>query len=229
MKITKTQGIVHAILAVVFTVVYFLICERRDFGVWSFWVCTMLTLVNTLILCGYSNKTHSQGSEMMDYTLFVPPIAAYIVLIFVALKVPYMVHHIINKYLAVLIVVFATAIVVQILLIRGRSANITQESDIREGRNDRFDLEACWSKILTATSADPELNSFAAKIMNDIKYSDPVSIPELSGMEKDIAEKSAALLEGIRSGDYKFPDILKCEKELQELITDRNTKLKNLK
>lgn len=232
MKITKLQVIIHSILAVVFTIVFLLISTSDgevNFGEWIFWTCTMITLLNTLFLCGYSNKTHAQDSEMMDYSLIAPPVVAYIIFAVVAVKAGDIFDYSIRKYLVFIIVILSISAIVQILLINVRKGNIRQESETKSGRYNRDDFVRTWDKITESVQNHTEIYLLSKRIANEIRFSDPISIHSITSIEELIVEKSDRVFNLIKTKEYDVTIVVNMEKEILELIKDRDSKLRSLK
>ena len=228
MKSTRTILFIHIFLAVVFSIVYFLVFDNRNIGFYSFFLCTLLTLLNTALLFVYFSNAKAKNSEIMDYTILVPPVVAYLAQMFLTVKMHAFIEPLSNKYFAILVLIFSISLLVQFLLVKARKRNLQQEADIRKGRLDRLELEESWERIALLTSDNDDASKLARNITEDIKYSDPVSEEELIPLETEIFSKTKELLKKIELAEQDV-DVVQLENEVRELILKRNKQLKEIK
>ena len=227
MKITKLQWTIHAIVAFVYTVAMFLLWKSDgDVQFWFFFVSTWLMIGNSLLICNHVNKTKDNNSTPMDLSMCVVPAITYVVIIILTVKGPELTGYNASLYLVLHMVVFEISAIVQLLMIKGRQVNIDQEKEIKADILSRDDLIRVWTKIVKAASENDDLYKLAKKIENEVKYSDPIVPAQLASLEKEIHDKSAKLLDSIKMGDFDTNSILTEERDLFDLIKERNEKSK---
>jgi hypothetical protein len=229
MKISKIQWAVHGIVTVVFAVVVTIVWLEKDFQFWCFGVSTLLTIINSLILCGLIGASGDGNSAPLDQSLFVPPVVAYLAIILVTVKGADWFNYKINPYLAVHIVIFALSALVQILLIHSRKGNMQQEQFEKISRYERDELAESWKKIGQFVQADGELKALANKVEGEIRYADPIPSAGLAGMENQIQDYTERLFASVRTGDYSAAGVKGQMEEIYDLVVQYNRKRKALK
>ena len=100
-------------------------------------------------------------------------------------------------------------------------------------KEENLDLKMQYMKLLKGEAdsvlnrvKDSNVKSLVKSVCDEVRFSDPLSIPELVDVEKEMIEKFSQIKENV-NGDY---DKLKeaCE-DFSSLLKDRNSKLKALK
>ena len=76
-------------------------------------------------------------------------------------------------------------------------------------------------ELLAKNESDSEVKAELEKLAEKIRFSDPMSLPELGAIEKDIADKTNGLKTAV--------DKLTVITEIDALLAERNAKIKILK
>lgn len=228
MKISKVNWLIHGIVAIMFSVIVFLIWENKDFRFWVFWIYTLISLGNTLIVCGYIGKTHEKNSELMDYSLFVPPLVSYLGFLYLFIKGKILALLSPKKYLAISLLIFTISVIMQILLVVARKSNMKQEKEAVHSRLYRNEVSGIWKKIGNYVQ-DQDLKKLAKNIEQEILYSDPMSMPELSNMEQEINFQSIAILKRIQDQNDFKENLYEEMEEVLNMVKERNEKMKLMK
>lgn len=80
---------------------------------------------------------------------------------------------------------------------------------------------------ITARAATPEIKANAKKVYEALRFSDPMSAPELESLEREISDGLNGLKQAVLSGDNKT--VLSVSESLLLTIKERNGKCKLLK
>lgn len=229
MKNTTFMGIIHGILALLFSFVMIIAWMPKDFQFWCLLISVLLCIGNSYALICYLERRPVHNSSPMDRALFIPVAAEFLAVLYITWKLPVLVHYSCNKYLAVHVVVFAVSILVQLLLIRARSENTAQEQYIFQKRWKRDESVSQWEKIRTALSGRSECAALAKKIKEEIQYSDPVSSELLADLEEKIRTTTDEVLELAEKPGTSESEILRRQQQVLALVYERNDKCARLK
>ncbi len=82
-------------------------------------------------------------------------------------------------------------------------------------------------EILQAKASEPEAKLVFKKLAETVRFSDPMSAPELAGLENEIEAKTSTL-QGINL-ETGLAEIKQISAEITELLNERNSKTKFLK
>ena len=106
--------------------------------------------------------------------------------------------------------------------------------DIIEQRGDQVKAQTAFIKLLTAdaetlcsNAKSDEVKALAKKVYESIRYSDPMSVPELASIEEQINNEFNAFSEAIKNDDTALAE--SSSEELITLVNERNKKCKFLK
>ena len=126
----------------------------------------------------------------------------------------------------VAIIIFACAL--------GKLLKKTAARELIEQRGEQVKQQTQFIKLLTADAESlvsaaktEETKVIAKKVYEAIRYSDPMSVPELDDIEAQIRTKFAMLVDAIKNDDIELTTA--SAKELINLVNDRNNKCRVLK
>lgn len=107
-------------------------------------------------------------------------------------------------------------------------------SSVVSGVDEKVKVKTAFVKFITADAEslssyakDPKAKELCGKVFEALKYSDPVSAPELNGVEQAISERFSAFSGAVRTGDTEQAE--KISADLLSLIKERAAKCKALK
>lgn len=228
MKFTKNKGTFLTVVLVVlimFNVIAFTIPFVRGAG---FWTGYGFSIVAIILSAGVG--LYGLGHEGMKSKFYGFPIAytAWIYLIvqvivgFVEMALPG--------------IPFQYSIVINVILMAASLAGLAA-ADIGKEEMERIDIvveekvfyiKSLQSDIegMVSKAQDTELKKSLKDLAETIRYSDPMSSPQLTALENKIEMKVSALCEGFEQESSSAKST--CE-ELQQLFAERNRKVKLLK
>ena len=107
-------------------------------------------------------------------------------------------------------------------------------SAVVSGVDEKVKVKTAFVKFITADAEslfsyakDPKAKELCGKVFEALKYSDPVSAPELNGVEQAISERFSAFSGAVRTGDTEQAE--KISADLLSLIKERAAKCRALK
>ncbi len=225
----KTLSIIYILAAVVFITAFLVIPFEKNAASWiAFSFAVLSIIVGFCISYVAVNKGKDIKSKIYGFPLFRLGYYYTIVQIIVAVvisgisaasKLPVWLPVLVGVIL--LAVVIAGAVTVE----NAREYIVNQEArdSIKTGMMDQLKIEAAG---LVGKCTDSEVRNMMENLAEEIKYSDPVSNPQLVEIEGKISVKinELSMLIGADSEGSKA-----CINELSELVKNRNRMCKMLK
>lgn len=231
-KYFKYYAICWAIALVVFNVITFVITGATcglSVLTPSFWVgyaSITIAFIGNFVCSILFFKEKNRDKVFLNYSVirlsYGALIASFIVgaIAMIVPAIPYWVGIIIN----VLILAFYA-----IAITKGSAA-----ADIVQSRGQHVKQKTVFIKMLTAdadslvkrTKSD-ETKALAKKVYEAVRYSDPMSSPQLNDIETQIKNEFAAFSDAIKNDDIVLATM--SSEELINLVNDRNNKCKVLK
>lgn len=220
-KNTKLAYAVLGIVFILFNVIVFAVPTDKTI---TFWIAYAFTVVAFALQIGIWNAAFKATETLKSKFLGVPIIyvgIVYLVLQLIAFAV-FMIFPLIPSW----IVVIACALVLGISAICLISADVARDeiNRVEEKVNQKVfyirELQADV-EILAEQEQNPEIKAELKKLVEKIRYNDPMSSEALADIETEIKEKVLEL----KTADHKSKLIT----ELDLLLTERNKKAKILK
>lgn len=221
--------IIYGIIAIVFTVSMCFVWHRKDFGFWCFLISILLIILNLYLISAYNEKHHDKKISTIEQALYIVPAVTLVAIILVTILLPGLIDYSCNKFITVHIVIFAISIIMQLLLFNAAKYNLNQEITIEEKRWSKDETVFQWGKISQSLGAYIEAKKNASKIENEIRYSDPMSSDVLAGLEENIARLTNEVAALSERPEENIDRIVELEKQVLDLVDERNDKCKRLK
>lgn len=229
-KLFNTYVIVWAIALIFFNILTFLsVAVTCGFSALlpSFWIgytfITVSLLVNLLVSFTLRNPETANKSFLnmsVGIIAYISLVVSTVVgIITMVVAIPWLIGFIINM------IVFAVYVVA--ILAGSAAANIVDEID------NNVKQKTLFIKMLTADAqtlvakAGVDTKDSANKVFEAIRYSNPMSVDALAGVESQITIKFNEYSNAVADNDADLTKSL--EKELLILLEDRNNKCKILK
>jgi gas vesicle protein len=214
------------IILAVYNVVVFVIPFDRGGGFWTGYGFSMLAMLLTAGVAFYAFDREGLRSKFYGVPLiFVVSLYFLIQLVLSILQmVLYMVPF---QYWIALNTILLGACLVGVITVDASKEEIEKiDEKIKEKvffiKSLQVDVEGLVNKA-SDESAKKMLNALS----ETIRYSDPMSSPQLASIENEIESKAADLTVAVKKSDVESIKVL-CE-ELQQLLAERNRKCKILK
>lgn len=228
MKFTKNKGMylgVVAIVLAVFNVVAFLIPFVMTAGFWIGYSFAMLAIVLTAIVIFYALGREGMKSKFYGIPLVLlvwPYLLVQLAISLVEMSLPIIPF----KYEIVLNIIVLAIVLIGLIGINVGTDEVERlDEKIKDKRLYIKSLEGDIEVLITKTP-DVSLQKKLKALAERIRYSDPMSSPQLASLENLIDAKVVELRESF-SQEKSVTDTL-CE-EIQQLFAERNRKCKLLK
>ena len=213
-KVFKYTAIIWVILYALFCVITF-VTPAKLFG------------INRFILPGFWI-----GFAMITLTFVLHLVVTYLAVrggdskkVF---KVIVMVIPVIPTWIGIILCAAALAIYAIGVLKAGAAASIVG------GIDDKVKQQTSFTRFMTADAqalagraGTPEAAEAVNKVVDALRYSDPMSNPALAGIEGNIARRFGDLSGAVEAGDNDA--VVSISKEVVDMIRDRNNRVKMLK
>lgn len=229
MKNNQTRFLAVMVIAlVVFSVIAFAVPFEKN-GV--FWVSFVFGVI-AILAQAYVMKVAFGGAEDAKSKFYGFPIAKIgicYMLIQLVVSIAFMAcAWIAPVWLAVVVdvVILGLAAVGLIASEATRDEVVRQDVKVATDTSCITSLRAL-SAALVGQCTDPEVKKEVSKIADELKYSDPVSKPELAEVETELKMKLSSLQTAIKSGNKDV--IIDSCKDLSAKLVERNTLCKALK
>ena len=232
-KVFKYTAIIWVILYALFCVITF-VTPAKLFGINrfilpGFWIgFAMITL--TFVLHLVVTYLAVRGGDSKKVFNRIPMIHASISalgLMFVV-GVIVMVIPVIPTWIGIILCAAALAIYAIGVLKAGAAASIVG------GIDDKVKQQTSFTRFMTADAqalagraGTPEAAEAVNKVVDALRYSDPMSNPALAGIEGNIARRFGDLSGAVEAGDNDA--VVSISKEVVDMIRDRNNRVKMLK
>ena len=229
MKITKNKGLfitVMLIIAVMYSAIILVIPFRRSIGFWNGYAFSMLAVMVTATV---GILAFSKG-EMRSKFYGVPLVIVawgYLVTQLIVGILQMILQFIPYQFMIVLNVILLGACFIGLIAVSVATGEIERiDAKIKEKV---FYVKSLQGEIeiLIPRISDNALQAAIKSLVDTIRFSDPMSSTQLSGIENRIEIKAANLVDNISSVDTDTALAL-CD-ELQQLFAERNRKCKLLK
>ena len=229
MKITKNRGMSLAtvfIILAVYNVVVFVIPFSRGGGFWTGYGFSMLAIFLTAAVGFYAFDREDLKSKVYGMPLMLVAWRYLVIQLIVGL-VEMMVQNIIPfQYGIVVNTVLLGACLIGLIAVNIGKEEIERiDEKIKEKvfyiRALQVDVEGLTGRV------SDDLKKILKELAETIRYSDPMSSPQLAAIENKIETKVAVLTEAVEKADGDAIKAL-CG-ELQQLFAERNRKCKILK
>ncbi len=228
MKFTKNKGMSLAAVAVVlavFNVIAFVLLFQKGGGFWVGYGFTMFAILLTTAVGFYA-----LGHEGMKSKFYGAPIVmvAWVYLIVQAIVgilemaipvIPY-------RYEIVLNVILLGVCLIGLIGVNMGKEEIERIDEKVKGKV--FYIKSLQGDVegLISRTEDNALKKSLKNLSDTIRYSDPMSSPQLATVENQIEVKTAMLAEAVGTGNGSAEGLID---ELQQLFAERNRKCKLLK
>jgi len=215
-----------AIIAAVYNVLVFVIPFRRGGGFWSGYGFTMLMFA---VLAGIGfYALGREGVKGKFYAIPLVSVAKKFLILQIIVGLSQMLFQFIPAHYGIALNTVFLGICVAKLITVGTAKKIIERIDEKVGekvfyiKSMQVDVEGMVGK-----TSDEILKKALKNLAETIRYSDPMSNPQLAAVENKIEGKIAILAETIERADNDASKTL-CD-ELQQLLAERNRKNKLLK
>lgn len=228
LEFDRTTAFIAAAIFLVFTVVIILFpAEKKDFGLWSFYVCGVITEADIVLLNAYLRAHREKNDAAVNYAQYVPPIVAFLVICAAALILPPLLNYVINYYLMVLIVIFAISFIVQVMMLKGRTFISKQEEEVAGKRFWRDEIAYQWKAL--APKCSGTFVAEAKEIAEALRFSDPMGHEQLLPLEARMEQLTEEIKDLVRRGGTEEEALRHRFDEMKELLAERNDKCRRLK
>ena len=231
MKFTKNKGmyfIAVFIILVVYNVIAFGIPFNRGGGFWTGYGFSMFSLFLTATVFFYAFDKKELKSKFYGISL-ISVVWRYLV-IQLTIGLLQMILDIISipfQYMIALNSILLGACLVGLLIVEASKEDIERiDEKIKEKviyiKSLQIDVEGMVDRV-----NDDSIKKTLKDLVETIRYSDPMSSPQLAAIENKIESKVTVLVETVERNDLEAVKVL-CN-ELQQLFAERNRKCKILK
>jgi len=232
MKLTKNKGMFFAavfIILAVFNVVVFVIPFSKGGGFWTGYGFSMLAILLAAAVSFYAFDREGLKSKFYGIPL-ISVVWRYLVIQVIASVIEMVLFQFVPS------IPFQYAIALNVILLGVCLLGLITVEASRE-EIERIDVKI-KEKVFYIKSLQADVESLISKVPEDakkmlkdlaetIRYSDPISSPQLAAIENKIEAKTAAIAEAVDNTDGDAIKTL-CD-ELQQLFAERNRKCKVLK
>jgi len=231
MKITKNKGMFLAavfIIIAVFNVIVFVIPFNKGGGFWTGYGFSMFAMLLTAAAAFYAFSREGLKSKVYGIPLISVVWRYFIIQLVIGLMemvldfipIPFQYEIAINTILL-------GACILGLITVEAAKVEIERiDEKIKEKvfyiKSLQVDVEG-----LVGRTSDDSLKKMLKYLVETIRYSDPMSSPQLAAIENKIEGRAAALAEAVEKLDGDAVKAL-CN-ELQQLFAERNRKCKILK
>jgi len=231
MKLIKNKGMFFAsifIILAVYNVVVFVIPFNRGGGFWTGYGFSMLAMLLTAAVGFYAFDRETLKSKFYGIPLIyvvwryliIQLIIGFLEMVLDFIPIPFQYGLVLNTILlgACLIGLFAV-----------EAAKDEIERIDEKVKEKVFYIKSLQADIdcLVGRASDDFLKKLLKDLVEVIRYSDPMSSPQLAAIENKIEARSAVLTEAVEKADGDTVKAL-CN-DLQQLFAERNKKCKLLK
>ncbi len=228
----KNIAIVWGVIIVLFNVLIFVtpstIASYYRFTT-TFWIAyafIMLSFFGHLAVSYYGVKDDNLNKLFLNVPLFHISMISVIVMGIVGtlcMVIPYLPY-----FVGIIVCVFVLGFSV-IALTKAQTASSVVEEIDQKIKTKTFFIKALtvdMESLLSRCTSD-DIKKEVTKVYEAVRYSDPMSVEALSGVESQITLKISELSEAVEKGD--FDAVSKAAKEAVIFVEDRNKKCKLLK
>jgi len=233
MKISRNKGmflITVFIIIVVFNVVVFTIPFSKSGGFWTSYGFSMFALLLTTAVCLYAFDREGLRSKVYGVPLFSVAWRYLIIQLSVGVlelvafqfipSIPFQIGIALNTILL-------GVCLIGLITVEAAKEEIERIDEKIKGKvfyikSLQVDVEGLLGKV-----PDDSLKKPLKDLVETIRYSDPMSSPQLAAIENKIEAKASALAEAVDNANGESVKAL-CN-ELQHLFAERNKKCKILK
>lgn len=194
-------------------------------GFWAGYIFIMLAFIGQLGIAWFSLK---DGLEKGFYRIPVLLISYGALVAMLVVGILSMVIPSFPVWLEIIFCVLALGIGTVVMAQAQAVGDMVESVDIKI-RNKTFFIQSLTVDLdaLMARTEIEEIRKEIKGVYDTVRYSDPVSMEELAGIETQITLKAGELAESVENSDIK--SIKKEVKEIQILLNERNKKCKLLK
>jgi len=228
MKITKNKGLFFTatfIILAVFNVIAFTIPFNRGGGFWTGYGFSMLALLLTAAVCLYAFDREGLRSKVYGVPL-LSVVWRYLIVQLVIGILEMTLYFIPFQYGLALNTIILGICLIGLITVEASKEEIERiDEKIKEKvfyiKSLQVDVEGLLGKV------PDSLKKPLKDLAETIRYSDPMSSPQLAAIENKIEAKAAVLAEAVDNANGEAVKAL-CG-ELQQLFAERNRKCKVLK
>ena len=229
MKITKNRGMFLATVFItfaVYNVVIFVIPFNRGGGFWTGYGFSMLAMLLTAAVCLYAFDREELRSKVYGVPL-LSVMWRYLAIQSILGLLEMILFFIPFQFGIALNAILLGACLIGLITVEASKEEIERiDEKIREKV---FYIKSLQADVegLAGRAQDDSFKKPLKDLAETIRYSDPMSSPQLAAIENKIEAKTAMLTEAVDSSDGDAVRAL-CN-ELQQLFAERNRKCKLLK
>ena len=229
MNLSKNRGmflIAAFIILAVYNAIVFVIPFDRGAGFWAGYGFTMLSIILTTIVSFYALDREGLKSKFYGVPL-ISVVWRYLAIQLIVGFCQMIFQFIPYKYgIAVNVILLGACLIGLIAVEAGKDEIVRIDAKVREKIFYIKSLQVDVEGLVNKTSDEP-VKKALKELADTIRYSDPMSSPQLAAIENKIEAKAADLAEAVEKSDG---DAVKsfCN-ELQQLFAERNRKCKILK
>ena len=229
MNISKNKGLFFAavfVVLAVYNVIVFVLPVGKGSGFWLGYGFSMLSIFLSAAVIYYTFDRKSLKSKVYGIPFVLLSVCYCIIQLFVGLIeivlqfMPFQIGLVIN-------VILLGAFLLGIIFVEVGKDEI-ERIDIKV-KEKVFYIRTLQVLIegLVSKAPDDAMKKTLNDLIDTVRYSDPMSSPQLAAVENKIEVKAMTLSETVDKNDWDTAKVL-CN-ELQELLADRNRKCKVLK
>jgi len=231
MKLIKNKGIFFVsvfIIIAVYNVVVFVIPFNRGGGFWTGYGFSMLAMLLTATVGFFVFDKETLKSKFYGIPLIyvvwryliIQLIISFFEIVLDFIPIPF-------QYGLALNTIILGACLIGLFTVKLAKDEIERiDKKVKEKvfyiKSLQVDIEGLVGKV-----SDDSLKNLLKDLVEVIRYSDPMSSPQLAAIENKIEARSAALTEAVEKSDGETVKVL--SNDLQQLFAERNKKCKILK
>ncbi len=213
-------------LALFNLVVFLLPVDRSN----AFWAAYIFATVAFLLQIVYFELSFGDAKNL-KHIFFGYPVA-YLGTIYLVLQLIFSAVVMISEALEVQTTVIVSAILLagSLMLLAAAvfsRAEITTTEDKVKAKRQYIDFLYTDLESLQARAAAPEAKAVLKKLAEAVRYSDPMSAPELVALENEIIAKAGGLKPLVEASNLEA--LKKASEEITALLAERNAKCKIMK
>ena len=230
MKMTKNRGMALAVVFIilaVYNVAIFVLPLSKGGGFWTGYGFTMLALLLTAAVSFYAFDREGLRSKVYGVPL-ISVMWRYLVIQLILGIAEIVLQQVIPFQIGIAVnAVLLGVCLVGLITVEASKEEVERiDAKVKEKvfyiKSLQVDVEG-----MVGRAPDDSLKKLLKDLAEAIRYSDPMSSPQLAAIENKIEAKAAALAESVEKADA---DAIKAScNEIQQLVAERNRKCKILK
>ena len=204
------------ILLVVFSVITFVIPFPKNTVFWIAYICGVVSILFQLYI--FKSSFGASDARSRFYGFPIARLGIYYLIIQLAVSI---IEIAFSKFLPTWAVIIINVLILAVALIgcitteTMRDEIVAQDTKLRKSVSNMRELQSLTAALPNQTD-DPELKKFLQKLVDEFRYSDPLTSDKTSIMEDDMRSQIGNLQQALVDGDIDVANML-CSKLLNSL------------